>query len=91
MKGIYWRTLTFKKKCDLPNKSKSNIVQVHAVQQYMDVPNRRCPLCDFKGTHLKAHWTEKHKDDPLPVFCDKCDARFVTRQELMYQRTFTEA
>ena len=53
--------------------------------------NRRCPLCDFKGTHLKAHWTEKHKDEPLPVFCDKCDARFVTRQEHMNQRTFTEA
>ena len=49
----------------------------------MDVPNRQCPLCDFKGTHLKSHWTEKHKDEPLPVFCDKCDARFVTRQEPM--------
>ena len=37
MKGIYWRTITyFQKKCDLPNKSKLHIVQLHAV--YMDVP-----------------------------------------------------
>ena len=31
MKGIYWRTLAFKKKCDLPNKSKLHIGQLHAV------------------------------------------------------------
>ena len=35
MKGIYWQTLTFKKKCDLPNKCKLHIVQLHAV----DVPS----------------------------------------------------
>ena len=31
MKGIYWQTLTFKKKCDLPNESKLHIIQLQAV------------------------------------------------------------
>ena len=35
MKGIDWRTLTFKKKCDLPNKSKLHIIQLHVVQLHI--------------------------------------------------------
>ena len=37
MKGINWGTLTFKKKCALPNESKLHIVQLHVVQKYMDI------------------------------------------------------
>ena len=43
---------------------------------------RKCPICEFRGKRLKRHWNEAHQDEELPVLCDKCDARFVTKRHL---------
>ena len=54
MKGINWGTLTFKKKCALPNESKLHIVQLHVIQKYMDIP--MLSGAALKCTELQAIW-----------------------------------
>ena len=42
--------------------------------------NSRCVLCSWKGRSLKQHWEESHRNEPLPILCDKCDYRTYDRR-----------